>query len=149
MTAEQIRARLLSADNIYGPEGSDETDEWGDVFSKLMERHDKDVLVAWTHAQEDHDSGVTIDPAELADKIAETYKGYWSSAWEFARDGWAIEQQAFGSPDEQRGRKSFMNDFSSYIDWHAVANSPLLTDYTTVRMGGDDDARVHVFEIID
>lgn len=147
LTAVQIRARLLSDDNVYGPEGSDETDEWGDAFTRLMHVHDADVLVAWTHAAEDHDGDITYDPAELGDKIHETYKGYHPSAWEFARDHWAVGLQEFGDEGERKGREAFMRDFSPYIDWRAVADSPLLSDYTMVKMGGPDDARVHVFEI--
>jgi hypothetical protein len=149
LTAAQIRARLLSADNVYGPPGSDETDEWGDVFGELLKRHDMDVLVAWTHAQENHDSAITVDPSDLYDLFQQAYRGYWDSSWEFARDGWAADLQAFGSRDEQKGRENFMRDFSPYIDWRAVADSPLLSGFTVIRMGGDDDARVHVFEITD
>jgi len=123
------------------------TEEWIDTLTEMLDEHGPEPLIAWTHAEGGHDSTATFEPDAVAERFRETYRGYHDSAWEFARDSWVVDLQEYGDEGEQKGRESFMNDFSSYIDWRAVADSPLLSDYTMIRLGGEDDARVHVFEL--
>ena len=143
LTAAQIRARLES--NLYGYHDSE--DDWSYALAEWLTQIDIDAAMAWTHAEEDHNSDATFEPDAVAERFRETYRNYHDSAWEFARDSWAVDLQTFGDDGERKGREAFMNDFSSYIDWRAVADSPLLSDYTMVRLSGSDDARVHVFEL--
>lgn len=97
----------------------DDGDDWDYELAKWLSTIDIDAAMAWAHAQEDHDSDATFSPNDLADVFRSTYQGYYDSASEFARDR------------------------------SAVADSPLLSDYSMVRIGGDDDAHVHVFLIRD
>lgn len=142
LSAAQIRARLTS--NQYGYHDSD--DEWNYALAEWLSKIDFDSAIAWTHAEEDHDSTATFEPDAVAERYRSVARGYHDSAWEFARDSWADDLQTYGDMGEQKGRQDFMNDFGSYIDWRAVADSPLLEGYAMVKLGGEDDARVHVFE---
>lgn len=143
LTAAQIRVRLESDQYGY----HDDTDEWNQGLAAWLSKIDIDAAMAWAHAEEEHDDGATFEPDDVAERFRETYRNYHGSAWEFARDSWAVDLQTFGDAGERQGREAFMNDFSSYINWRAVADSPLLSAYTMVRLGGPDDARVHVFEL--
>lgn len=145
LTAAQIRVRLESDQYGYHESG----DDWDYELAEWLSAVDIDAAIAWAHAEEDHDSDTSFKPDAVAERFHSTYQGYHYSAWEFARDSWAVGQQEFGDEGERKGRKSFMNDFSPYIDWRGVADSPLLADYTMVKLGGPDDARVHVFMIND
>lgn len=145
LTAEQISIRLHNDEYGYHEGG----DDWDYELAEWLSKIDIDAAIAWASAEEDHDSEATFEPDAVAERFRETYKGYHDSAWEFARDSWAVEQQEFGDEGEQKGRESFMRDLGSYVDWRAVADSPLLSDYSMVKLGGKDDARVHVFEITD
>lgn len=143
LTAAEIRIRLESDRYGYHEGG----DEWDYELAEWLSKIDIDAAMAWAHAEEDYDSDASFDPDAVAERFRTTYRGYHDSAWEFARDSWAVDLQTFGDEGEQKGRESFMNDFSSYIDWRAVANSPLLSGFAMIKLGGLDDARVHVFDL--
>jgi hypothetical protein len=143
LTAEQISVRLHNDEYGYHEGG----DDWDYELAEWLSEIDIDAAIAWAHAEEDHDSEATFEPTDVAERFRSVYRGYHESAWEFARDSWAVNLQEFGDTGERKGREAFMNDFSPYIDWRAVADSPLLSDYSMVKLGGADDARVHVFEL--
>lgn len=146
LTAKQIHARLTSADNIYGPPGTSETDDWGKAFAEVSDKHSRDALIAWTQAQDDFDSSATFEPDDLDDEMHRTYRQQWETPGAFVAGRIVEDQKECGDEGEQKGFEKFVRMFGTHVDWDQAADDAEITDgYHLITL--DTESSVYAFEM--
>lgn len=146
LTAKQIHARLTSADNVYGPPGTSDMDEWGKVFAELFGKYSRDALIAWTQAQADFDSTATFAPDDLDDEMHRTYRQQWETPGAFVEGRIVEEQKDYGDDEERKGFEKFVRMFGAHVDWDQAADDVEITEgYTLITL--DPESSVYAFEM--
>lgn len=118
-------------------------DDWDEVLNDLLTEHGEHPVRAFLVVLDNKDRHQELDPEEFAQSFKDRYRGRWDRFGKFAEN--EISERV---DDGRVDVHELWNMLNGFVDWGALGESPVFSDYTEVKVFPDesDNSSVYVFE---